>query len=464
MHTSATPSLHSHKHRPKLIILTSIACLVTLAVIGALLFLRGGRSPHTPQNAQGSSDLISQHMLQCVPRGHDYYRTNSTLALNPRTPNIMYVGVEYKGVYKTIDGGTTWTQSDTGVRGYAMEANQSKKCIQELGRIAINPQNPQHLLLSRIETPSTSKMVFGETAGLYESKNGGTTWKQIITNSMNASGSQAIAFDPKDSKVIYYGINNGKPSFTDSNGKRPNMLFNTKGVLYKTNNGATTWEELPTGAEEGLRAMSLYVNPANSRQLWLSTFSQDPSNGAQAKAQKGLLSSQDGGKTWKNYAFPFALGNIAVAPSHFGHIYVPLQTISAPAEAHTSVDGITFQRANASMTVAAYNPHDSTGLHMLGYTPYGDAALFESKDGGKTWARFANAPSDADNKPTFGITISALQWHPTDKNIMFMSGSGGMVWKSTDSGKTWTTILSLTKIGGENKNKAGATKSSEPDQ
>lgn len=411
-------------------------------------------------------DLISSTQLECVPRGHDYYRTNNAFAIDPTDPNILYAGIEYKGVYKSLDGGASWHKSDTGVRGYAMQADSHQKCVQELGRIVIDPQDAHHLLLSRVESPSTRHMLFGETAGLYESRDSGASWRQIISNTMNASGSRGIAFDPQNSNTIYYGVNNMKPSFKVDN-KASAQLFNTTGIVYKTTDGGKTWTELPTGAEEGFRTIGIFPDKTNSQNLWLGTYSQDDKGNIKAQ-QKGLLKTADGGRTWQNHQFTHPIADFAVSPTHFNHVYTSLQTTDSPPESYYSLDGSNFHKAESDnyVMIARYDPYDTAGLHMLGYAPYGNPSLYESNDGGKTWQRYADVPKEVTAKAPgeYGsVQISEILWHPTDENTLYMSGSGAMAWKSTDKGKTWQTILSLDKLGGPNKNSAGATKSSQPD-
>lgn len=468
-----------NKEKKRWLIVGSVVAIVIFIALGVavwtILGAKDNVARQTPDTTQPASSqatgaspsdangLITAHTLECVPRGHDNYRTNGALAVDPKDSAIAYAGVEYKGVYKTTDGGATWSQSDKGIKGYAREGDATAKCVQELGSMLIDPKDSKHLLLSRIETPSTLQMIFGETAGLYESRDAGATWKQLITKDMNASGSRGIAFDPKDSRIIYYGVNNMKPSFKQD-GKQLDMLFNKTGILYKTTDSGRAWQELPTGADEGFRTMGVFVDSANSGNILLATFNQDPQKGGSASAQKGILKSSDGGKTWTAKSLGEALAGIAVAPQKFTHVYAPTQSTNSSPKAYYSLDGTTFKQAGKYMLMARYDPNDPSGLRMLGYSPYDSPALYESLDGGATWGKYANLPGEVTNTDKFGVRISELVWAPGNKNILYMSGSGGFVWKSTDAGKTWATILTLNKIGGENHNKDGSAKSREPDQ
>jgi photosystem II stability/assembly factor-like uncharacterized protein len=42
--------------------------------------------------------------------------------------------------------------------------------------------------------------------------------------------------------------------------------------------------------------------------------------------------------------------------------------------------------------------------------------------------------------------VSNIVWSPTDAHTFYMSGAGGHIWKTTDDGKSWTTLLTVDKL------------------
>ena len=60
-----------------------------------------------------------------------------------------------------MDGGETWSRADTGISAYP-DAATGVRCIQEMGRIVVDPSNPNHVLMSRVESPGTVAMRFSE--------------------------------------------------------------------------------------------------------------------------------------------------------------------------------------------------------------------------------------------------------------------------------------------------------------
>ncbi len=454
--------------------------VVMLALAGGIYLFMGKDGAKTKEAAKpaesqktnkvSADGLVDGYPLECVPRGHDNYRTNNTLAVDPTDANTVYVGVEYKGVYRSTDGGETWKQSDKGIRGYPMQADKTKKCIQELGRTVIDSKDPKHVLITRVESPGDLSTTFSENAGVWESKDAGATWTQLVKDGMNASGSKAIAFDPKDSNVIYHGTNNMKPSFSGDNGQKIDKYFNKDGILYQTKNGGKAWSELPTGATPGLRALNVGVDNSDSNKLWLFSFTASEQGGTEPEdKQKAVLISADGGKTWTSLADKLPIGyrtllDGSLSPKN-GQIALAIsQTREGnPKSFVTANGGASWSETSMYVEVADFDPNDATGKRILGYAPYGNVPMVaESRDGGKTWSQLSKVPAEVDGKEN-GVRISGFAFSGTDKNVVYMSGTNGLVWKSTDGGKTWKVVMTLDKIGGENKNAQGSTKSSEQD-
>ena len=462
--------LFKHIMRYKLYVL-GFVILVVAAVIAANLAGYFAKDESQPLAvAEVAQPARSDYLLQCVPRGHDNYRSNNTLAIDPNDENVLYIAVELKGVFKSTDGGASWKKSDSGIKGYPMESDPAQACLQEFGRLVINPEDSRHLLLSRVESPGTDTMPFSENAGLWESKNAGDTWRQIIKPGMNMSGSKAIAFAPNDAKTIYYGINNGRPSNIPS--AQSYAGYNKVGILYVTHDGGKSWIELPTGATIGLRAMGLSIDKNDPSKLWLFTMTQkeDGNGTADPGLQQGAMLSLDGGKTWRSFAQRLpestrALIAGAMNPIDSNNVYVTGMTHGGPQASFVTLDsGESWAWANRSMYFVSYDPHDPTGRRMLGYDPFQmPTGLYESLDKGLTWRLYAALPDEVDNSDQFGVRIESIVFAPKTKGVVFMNGSKGHVWKSADSGKTWQTLMTIDSIGGLNKNKAGNIRSSEAD-
>lgn len=456
--------------------------LIVVLVLGTAGYVLMGKNSNKPKESAKSDEasesskvsadgLVDGYPLECVPRGHDNYRTNNTLAVDPTDANTVYVGVEYKGVYKSTDGGTTWAQSDKGIRGYPMQADKSKKCVQELGRTVIDPKDNKHILITRVESPGDLNTLFSENAGVWESKDAGATWTQMVKDGMNASGSRAIVFDPKDSNTIYHGTNNMKPSFSGDNGQKIDKYFNKDGILYQTKDSGQSWKELPTGATPGLRALNVGVDNSDSNKIWLFSFTASEQGGTEPEdKQKAVMTSVDGGKTWTSLADKLPAGyrtllDGALSPNN-GQIALAIsQTREGnPKSFVTANAGASWSETSMYVEVADFDPNDTTGKRILGYAPYGSVPMVaESRDGGKTWSQLSKVPAEVDGEQN-GVRTSGFAFSQTDKNVVYMSGSGGYVWKSGDGGKTWQMVMNLDKIGGANKNAQGSTKSSEQDQ
>lgn len=404
-----------------------------LAVVSLLLC----SAPAFAQNVQ----------VDCRSRdGHDNYRTQHTLTVDQTSPSTVWLGVEYGGVFKSLDGGETWSRADTGITAYPA-AGTGEKCIQEMGRIVVDPGNPNHVLMSRVESPGTVTMRFSENAGVWKTTNGGVSWFQIIQPGMNASGSKALTIGPGG--VIYHGVNNNKASY----GGAPADLYNTVGVLYRSDDSGGTWRELPTGAPEGLRALQVFVNPANANHVWAVVMHQVGEEHPVPENQWTYLESRDGGETWERGTDKLPLvyrapSDGTVHPLDFNRRMLTTATQSGQQRSFVTANGgVSWSAMSHYMFTARFDPHDRTGLHAVGYAPYEQSpGLFESRDGGVTWTRLANTPAEVNHESNFGVRVTEIVWHPTDPNILYMSGSGGYAWKSLDGGRNWRTIFTVEQM------------------
>lgn len=130
--------------------------------------------------------------------------------------DIIYLGTASGGVWKTENGGTTWSPIF------------DKESILNIGSLAIQQSNPSVLWVGTGEGNPRNSVSLGE--GIYKSLDAGRTWKFMgLKKTMNI---HRIIIDPTNPNIVYAGVI-GNPY-----GEHPE-----RGV-YKTADGGETWNRI----------------------------------------------------------------------------------------------------------------------------------------------------------------------------------------------------------------------------
>ena len=191
-----------------------------------------------------------------------------TMVVHPTNPDIAFAAVlgrpfganPERGVYRTKDGGKTWEQ----VLKKDADAGASD--------IAMDPNNPAILFAGFWQARRTPWDLTsgGPGSGLYVSRDGGDTWKQLTKGGLPEGtwGKVGVAIAPSDSRRVYA------------------LIEADKGGLFRSDDGGESWT-LAT-ANRAIRQRAWYyttltVNPANAEEIW---FPQVP-----------MLKTIDGGRT-----------------------------------------------------------------------------------------------------------------------------------------------------------------------
>jgi len=109
------------------------------------------------------------------------------IAIDPTDPSTWYVGVGSGGVWKTENGGTTWTPVFDDEDTYS------------IGCITLDPHNPGTIWVGTGENVSGRHVGYG--AGVYRSRDGGITWENMGLAASEHIG--MIRVDPRDSNTVY---------------------------------------------------------------------------------------------------------------------------------------------------------------------------------------------------------------------------------------------------------------------
>lgn len=388
-----------------------------------------------------ASDVVTGYPVNCYPRlGFDNYRTEQSFVINPKNNQEMYINVEYKGLYKSVDGGKTWKFSGKGLKGLPQNVDRSKPCHDLRFHLYIDPTNPKRLLAPGGSAPGKVGQGLG---GLSESLDSGATWHQLFKSNMSAYTENAV-IDPNNPKTIYV-TTAAMPQSMD--GQDKGKTFVTKGVVYKTIDGGKTWEELPTGLFKDLRVPGIFIDANNSNKLRLATFGLPSGTNIDKQAtenQWGFLETNDAGRTWTKLDATVGIGirHVAVSPTNLNHFFV-MASKNNMDKVYYSTDGTLNEPNTMMVNFARYNPHDENGMRMIGVNFYAQPNdVFESLDGGKTWNTVGKLPLDITNDHR----VANIVFDPIEDGVIYINADQARVWKSRDKGQTWEMLLNFKKL------------------
>jgi photosystem II stability/assembly factor-like uncharacterized protein len=190
------------------------------------------------------------------------------IVINPRNPNVVYVAAlghlwgpnAERGVYKTSDGGKTWSQvlkinDDTGVSDIAMD-----------------PQSPDTLYAAAYQRRRT---VFGFNGGgpggaIYKTADGGITWKKLVKGLPYENGG--------DTGRIGLDIYRKNPSIVYA------LVQHEKGGIFRSDDRGETWKKMSDTDPRPSYYSQVRIDPNNDLRIW--------ALGA------AMYFSEDGGKTF----------------------------------------------------------------------------------------------------------------------------------------------------------------------
>ncbi len=346
----------------------------------------------------------------------------------PWVRNSVSVGT---GVYKTVNGGTSWE-------------SVGLKDSEHISDIIIHPKNGNTVYVGaqgHLWNANTER-------GVFKTTDGGKTWNKILYVDEN-TGCADLEMDPRNPEVLYAAMWSHRryPDYFDSG-------FTGTSGLYKSTDGGATWNKIHNGLPKTtLGRIGIAAAPSNPNVLYASV---------EAKDIKGMYKSTDAGANWKLVNSDF---NNGVRPFYFSRLVVDSKYDSILVKcAFTpiiSTDGgkkfRPIQSVHSDVHAAWIDPNNSS--HILLGT---DGGVYESLDQGYTFKMWMNLPVGQfyhvaadletpyklygglqDNGSWFGPSqkpggITNKDWdvtyggdgfwsspHPTDNNIVYAEYQGG---------------------------------------
>tara|TARA_B110000116_G_scaffold184140_1_gene159599 strand:- start:289 stop:3426 length:3138 start_codon:yes stop_codon:yes gene_type:complete len=210
-----------------------------------------------------------------INRGLKNSRHISDIIIHPKDPNIIYVsaqGAQYgkskdRGIYKTLDGGKTWKNilfinNSTGASSLSMDMN-----------------NPRVLYASMWDHQRKSWQMIsgGPNSGLYKSINGGESWINMSQGLPEKIGKSGISVSRANSNIVYANI--------EAKGE--------KGGVYRSDNAGEKWIQVNKDRITIARSwyyMEIFADPINENIVYV--------------MNAPALKSIDKGKTFKAMSTP----------------------------------------------------------------------------------------------------------------------------------------------------------------
>ena len=350
--------------------------------------------------------VVALLALTAVPAHSSDGRVITTsLAIDPQATTTVYAGTYGGGVFKSMDGGASW--SPTGLTNIYVLS------------LAIDPQSPTTLYA-------------GEDGGaVYKSTDGGATWNRIVLNPLSSGpcgpcgGVLALAIDPLIPTTIFGGTD---VIYTQS---EDGFLYTVPGAVYKTTDVGATFSIVYSGPTVSMSSLAIAPRTAAETPLTLyagHTVSPWWVNSADVLNSGGVLKSMDGGASWDVTGLTDidSVWALAIDPrtptTLYAGEYGGAVFKSTDGGASWNAIGLT----GVGVSALAIDPLTPTTVYA-GSDGSRSGGVFKSTDGGISWNAIGLVATGR---------VSALAIDSSAPTTVYAATDGG-VYKSTNGGASW---------------------------
>ena len=364
--------------------------------------------------------------------GYTHRSDSYGIALRPGDPDTILLASNESGMFRSTDGGATWTQANTGLG------------TQELHQVTFAASNSDVAYLATHE-------------GVYRSDDAGQTWVSR-SRGLQYLFSTPIAVDPRNEDIVFVG--SSSEVFTTHPNHFNAGLHEGQG-LYKSTDGGLNWFRSDEGIDEAKLAQ-MGTHPLLPFNLW-----------ADGESGRGAFFTPDAGDSWLFTANHASHYPMVFAFSRSFPTVIYLTSWQNDGELMVSTDAgynwpdlapqVAAGISEKTKSLGLYEDAKRRWLHLHGLaiaetdpniiyvgsvhdTVYADvdfnlkgSHIFKSTDGGKTFLEMS------DGYPIETRTsINAIVIHPTDPNIVYAmtslheSETAIGIYKSVDGAKTWS--------------------------
>ncbi len=356
-----------------------------------------------------------------------------TVTLDPSDPHVVWVGtgesnaqsyvVPGDGVYKSEDGGKTWT-------------NKGLKESQHIGAIVVHPQHPNTVWVAAYGPHRTS----GGDRGVFKTTDGGKTWANVLHPSDN-TGCWELHMDPRNPDVLYAVAHQRQRYLSIS------VMGGDESGIYKTTDGGTTWKRLEGGLPQKMVGrIGMALSPVDPDRLYAVVEAKEKEK--KEKKERGTYASTDAGASWTRVGdyvstYPNYCQKVFCDPKNIDRVYGMDMFNQVSIDGGKSWSRLGEDKKHVDNHVLWIDPEDPR--HMLSGN---DGGLYESFDRAATWAFKANLPLaeiykvTVDNaKPFYNVYIGTQDNNSLGgpSRTLNSSGIANADWTFTEAGDGFQT-------------------------
>src|SRR5213595_1359042 len=305
------------------------------------------------------------------------------IALDPKNSKNVWVGTGESwtrnsvsvgdGIYKSTDGGETWTHA-------GLEKSE------RIAKIAVSPKDSNTVFAcvpGALWSDSPDR-------GLYKTTDGGKMWKQILKGPNASTGCTTVAIDPTNPDIMFAAMWDFRRKGWEyrSGGESPTAP--SASGLFRSTDGGETWTEITPEANKGFPKkpygrIAVAIAPSNAQRVY--AFVESP--------ESALFVSDDGGATWDKRDKsqwmvwrPFYFANLIVDPKNPNRIFKTDGSLIVSEDGGKSfavVGG--FNGAHGDLHAVWIDP-TNTQTVISG----DDGGVYYSYNGGAKWWKAENLP------------------------------------------------------------------------
>ncbi len=389
------------------------ACALTV------LWATSARAQTTPQAAavKVDSETISGLGARNIGSAAMSGRVAALTAVHEGARLTVYVGAASGGVWKSVNGGTTF------------KPVFDRQPVQSIGAITVDPKNPRVVWVGTGEAWTRNSTSIGD--GVYKSVDGGDNWTNVGLRESERIAK--ILVDPSEPNTVYVCVPGKLWSDSDARG------------VYKTTDGGKTWTKVLKGANPSTGCSMISMDPQNPKILFAGMWDfrrkgwtfRSGGEGPDAPSGSGLFKSTDGGASWAEPsasglpAKPWGRVAVAVAPSKPSVVYAFIEAAPPKNALYRSEDGGQTWEARDRSQAMIWRPFYFANLIVDPgnenriYKP--DGPLVVSNDGGRS---FSNISGGAHGD------FHDLWVDPANTDHLIVGDDGGL-WYSYDAANKW---------------------------